>query len=118
MKPLVPVLVLLAACSENAPLPEANNGAPAVSNASVPATPADTPRAKAFSAEEENDLYGFSYGWPAEAAAVPQLVARFTKEMEKSKAELIAGAKEDREERVRQRYDYHPHEAQVSYETA
>jgi len=118
MKPLVPVLVLLAACSENAPLPEANNGAPAVSNASVPATPADTPRAKAFSAEEENDLYGFSYGWPAQAAAVPQLVARFTKDMEKSKAELIAGAKEDREERVRQRYDYHPHEAQVSYETA
>ncbi len=121
MRPLVPVLILLAACSEKAPMPEANTTAPDVSNASASSTPSKSdapPAATAFSAEEDTDLYGFKYDWPAEAAAIPQLVARFTKDMEKAKAELISGAKEDREERGRRGYDYHPHETQVSYETA
>lgn len=121
MKLLVPVLFLLAACNEQAPVPEVNTTASAVSNSSASSAPSKSeasPAAKAFSAEEETDLYGFKYGWPAEAAAVPQLVARFTKDMEKAKAELISGAKEDREERNGRGYDYHPHETQVSYETA
>jgi hypothetical protein len=117
MKLFIPVLVLLAACNEQAPVPEANRSAPATSpNAPAPAQP--TSAAKAFSAEEESDLYGFKYGWSAEAAAVPQLADRFTKDMKKVEAETIAAAREDREERVRQGYDYHPHETQVSYETA
>ena len=87
-------------------------------NASGPAKANAIPAAKAFSVEEESDLYGFKYGWSAEAAAVPQLADRFTKDMEKVKAELISGAREDRDERVRQGYDYHPHESQMSYETA
>ena len=117
MKLFISVLVLLAACNEQAPVPEANRSAPATSpNAPAPAQP--TSAAKAFSAEEESDLYGFKYGWSAEAAAVPQLADRFTKDMKKVEAETIAAAREDREERVRQGYDYHPHETQVSYETA
>lgn len=74
--------------------------------------------ASAFVVEEETELYGFKYGWPAEAAAVPKLVERFTRDMEKAKAELVSGAGEDRDERARQGFDYHPHEMQVSYETA
>jgi hypothetical protein len=117
MKLFIPVLVLLAACNEQAPDREANRSAPAASSkAPGPAQP--TSAAKAFSAEEETDLYGFKYSWSAEAAAVPQLTDRFTKDMKKVEAETIAGAREDREERVRQGYDYHPHETQVSYETA
>jgi hypothetical protein len=119
MKLLVPVLALLAACNEQAPVPEANRSAPAASsNAPTPAKSTAAPPAKSFLAEEETDLYGFKYSWSAEAAAVPQLVDRFTKDMEQVKAETISGAREDREERVRQGYDYHPHETQVSYETA
>ena len=72
MRPLVPVLILLAACSEKAPMPEANTTAPDVSNASASSTPSKSdapPAATAFSAEEDTDLYGFKYDWPAEAAA-------------------------------------------------
>jgi hypothetical protein len=117
MKLFIPVLVLLAAFNEQAPVPEANRSAPATSpNAPAPAQP--TSASKAFSAEEETDLYGFKHSWSAEAAAVPQLTDRFTKDMNKVKADTIAGAREDREERARQGYDYHPHETQVSYETA
>ena len=73
-------------------MPEANTTAPGASNASASSTPQSPmrrPAAKAFSAEEDTDLYGFKYDWSAEAAAIPQLVARFTKDMEKAKAELI-----------------------------
>jgi len=118
MKLFVPVLVLLAACNEQAPVREANRSAPsASSNAPAPANSTAAPAAKPFSVEEETGLYGFKYGWSAEAAAVPQLDHRFTNDMERVKAEMISGAREDQEERVRQGYEYHPHETQVSYET-
>ena len=108
--------VLLAACSEQS----------ATSNAAVEvadtfnseATASARPAAKAVTVSEQNDVYEFEYGWPAEAAAVPELDARFRKEMEKAKAELISGAKEDRDERAKQGYEYHPHASQKSYETA
>ena len=38
---------------------------------------------KAFVYDEKNELIEFHYGWSAEAAAVPQLVDRFRKEMER-----------------------------------
>jgi hypothetical protein len=119
MKLFVPMLILLVACNEEAPVSEANKLAPAASpNAPFSAKSTAPPAAKAFSAAEETDLYGFKYSWSAEASAVPQLADRFTKAMEKVKEETISGAREDREERVRQGYDYHPHETQVSYQTA
>ena len=118
MKSFVPVLILLAACSEESPVPDGNSGVPAEPKSTVRAKAEAIPGAKAFSIEEDNDLYGFRYAWSAEAAAVPQLVARFTEDMEKAKRELASGATEDRDERLRQGYDYHPHETQISYETA
>ena len=74
--------------------------------------------AKPFSVEEETDLYSFKYSWPAEAAAVPQLAEQFTKEMQRTKSELIAAARADREERRKQGFDFHPYDSQLSYETA
>jgi hypothetical protein len=38
--------------------------------------------------------------------------------MEKAKAELVSGAEEDRAERLRQGFEFHPYETQVSYDTA
>ena len=107
---------LLAACSEQS---ATSNDAVEMaetpnSDAAAPARPA----ANAVTVSEEDDLYEFEYGWPAEAAAVPELDARFRKDMQKAKAELISGAKEDRDERAKQGYDYHPHATQMSYETA
>ena len=109
---------LLTACGEL-------SGSPSVDNASniaeadenlVVAPKASTPPTEPFSVEEENDLYGFSFSWPG--SIPPKLESRFRTEMEKVKAELVAGAKEDRAERAKQGFDYHPHSAARSYEFA
>lgn len=108
--------VLLAACGEQSAI---SNAAAEVADTPKPAVSAPVePAAKVFTVSEDNDLYEFEYGWPAEAAAVPEFDARVRKDMEKAKAELISGAKEDRDERAKQGYDYHPHATQMSYETA
>ena len=81
MKLFVPVLILLAACNEEAPLSEANRLAPAASpNAPAAANSTALSAPKALSAQEETDLYEFKYSWSAEASAVPQLADRFTKD--------------------------------------
>ena len=118
MRPVILAFALLASCSEQT---ATSNGAETVeepaANAAVPPT-APVPAAKAFSVSEENELYEFEYGWSAEAVAMPKLDEQFRKDMERAKAELISGAKEDRDERVKQGYDYHPHATHMSYETA
>ena len=110
MKLLVPVLVLLAACGDDAAAFHANEDVR--SNTSAPEA------AKSFAFEEETELYGLKYSWSAEAAAIPQLAERFTRDMKEAKAELVADTKEDRDERVREGIDFLPYEAQVSYDTA
>lgn len=111
--------VMLAACGQQPAVLPANDEGPAAA-ASPPKSPkpAPVPGAKPFKVEEETSLYNFSYSWSAEAAAVPQLVERFTKDMATVKSELIAGAKEDRDERLKQKFDFHAHETQRSFETA
>lgn len=60
------------------------------------------PTAEAFRIEEKDDLLDFTYAWPAEAAAMPELAARFDKAMREWKAELLKGAKADKALRVKQ----------------
>lgn len=67
---------------------------------------------------EKNDLYEFEYGWSAEAAAIPQLDARFRKEMAEAKAELISVAKEDDREKVFEGHVASPHTTLLGHETA
>ena len=69
-------------------------------------------------ADSDDDLYEFDYAWSPEAAAIPELAARFGADMEKLKAELVSGAKADRDERAKVGYDYHPHSLGKVYETA
>jgi hypothetical protein len=108
--------VLLAACSEQS---ATSNAAVEVADTSnSEATASARPIPKAVTVSEKNDLFEFEYGWPAEAAAVPELAARFRKDMEEAETELISGAKRDRDERAKQGYDYHPHASQLSYQTA
>ncbi len=118
MRAVILAFALLASCSEQT---ATSNGAETVekpaANAAVPPT-APVPTAKAFSVSEENELYEFEYGWSAEAAAVPQLDARFRKDMAKAKTELTSGATEDRDERAKQGFDFHPYATHLSYETA
>lgn len=58
--------------------------------ASTPSPAAPAP----FLVEQKDDMLDFTYGWPAEAAAVPELADRFQKAMAKWKAELATAAAE------------------------
>lgn len=106
----------LAACNQGAPAPTANEAAAPPVATSAPSL---APRAaKPFVANEKNDLIDFHFGWSAEAAAVPALVRRFTAELGKAKAELVAGAKEDKAWRDKDGIDLHGFMSSIDYNTA
>jgi hypothetical protein len=113
MKRAFPLIALLAACSQQ-PSPPLSNQAADARPTAKPAAPAPT----AFVFDEKNDLIDFHYGWSAEAAAIPQLVDRLRKEMEKAKAELIASAKEDKAFRDKEGYDFNAYSSTTDYNTA
>jgi hypothetical protein len=96
MKATILLAMLLAACGKQIPQ-TANETA-----AAEPEPKASAPAAKPCVYDEENDLIDYHFGWSAEAAAVPQLVARFQAAMTKDKAELLTNAKADKAERVKQ----------------
>lgn len=106
---------LLAACNNQAS-PEPTNNVAATAPAVV--TAPSEPKAKPFSYDVENGLIEFHYGWSAEAAAVPQLVERFRREMEKSESELKGGAEDDKASREKQGFDFHPFMSSTQYDTA
>jgi len=117
MKPIVSasIALALASCgqsSESAPVNEEVIAPPA--SAAPPAVPV----AKAFAFDEKNDLVEFHFGWSAEAAAVPQLVSRFRREMNKGKDELAAGAKEDKAFRDKEGYDFNGYQSSTDYKTS
>jgi len=112
---LVLTLALLAACSRQAAPPPANQ---ASSAPKAPAAKPAEPVAKAFAYDEENELIDFHYGWSAEAAAVPQLVDRFQKEMRRVKAVLIAAAKEDKAMRDKEGFEFHAYMSSTDYKSA
>jgi hypothetical protein len=83
---LLALMLLLPACSAEAPEPTQKEAA----------EPAPAAPTKERLVEENSDLVQFTYGWPAEAAAIPKLVKRFEAEMAKQRAEAVAMAKEDK----------------------
>ena len=94
------ILGLLAACSggeEDAAPPEQNRQNPPAE--ARPAPPPQAAPAKAHLTEETSDLLEFTYGWPAEAAAIPKLNARFQADLERKRKEAMATAREDKEAR-------------------
>jgi hypothetical protein len=113
MKAALTLTALLAACGQQSPSPAANS-----TDVVAPAKQSTAPAAKPFSYDEKNELIEFDFSWSAEAAAVPELAAKFRAELEKQKAELIAGAEEDRAMRKKQGYDYHPFMSHTGYETS
>jgi hypothetical protein len=103
---------LLAACGQQATSLD-NESKPE----SPPAKPA-APAPKAFAFDEKNDLIEFHFGWSAEGAAVPELVNRFRKEMQKNLADLVAGAEEDKAYREKEGFDFHGFMSTTDYKTA
>lgn len=112
MKAVLSLAIMLAACRQESP-PPANEAAP-IAPAAKPAEAA----AKPFVADVKNDLIEFHYAWPAEASAVPQLADRFRKEMDKAKAQLIAGAEADKMSREEQGAEFHGYMSSTEYNTA
>ena len=99
-------------------MPANTSASPAAQTEAAKPVAKPAPAAKPFKVEEETSLYNFSYSWSAEAAAVPELVALFTADMKKVKAETVTSAKEDRDERLKQDFPFNAYDTQKSYETA
>jgi hypothetical protein len=92
--------LLLAACSaESDPALPANTATVASPAATAAPAAAKSVPAKPRKIEEKSDLLEFSYSWPAEAAAIAPLNARFEAQAAKAKPEALATAKEDRDGR-------------------
>lgn len=107
------MFLLLAACG---PQGFVSPAVDAAGQAAAPSAPA--PPAKPFTREEKTDLYEFSFSWPAEAAAVPELVSRFESEMAMAKSGVAGGAEEDAAMRKERGFDFNPFMSSTTYETA
>src|SRR3546814_16640432 len=64
-----------------------------------PSAPPAASVAEARMVEEKGDLIEFTYGWPAEAAAIPALDARLEADLKKQRDEARAMAREDKDAR-------------------
>ena len=110
---------MLTACGErSADAPANDTASPVVANEAAKPATKPAPAAKPSKVEEETSLYNFTYNWSAEAAAIPELVKRFTADKDKVKAELVSDAKADRDERLKEGFPFNAYETQKSYETA
>ena len=78
--------------------------ATASASASATAIPAGANEVK-----ETNDLYSFTYSWPAAAGNIPALAQRLERQLEKSKRDLIADATKGKEESEGNGFPYNPH---------
>lgn len=114
MKLHILLCLLLAGCSAQPGAPEANQPESEPQPSSSPPAPAPKP----FALEEENELIDFSFGWSADAAAIPQLVSRFRQEMAKNRAQLLASAKADKAEQEKSGFDFHQYQSSRDYSTA
>lgn len=106
-------LLALSACDraaspidENAAAPTAVEGRPAA----VPAAP--------FAYTLTSDLLEISYGWSSEMAAVPGLVARFTRQLRESQDRLTAIARADKAERAKSDFPFHAYSSDTAITTA
>jgi hypothetical protein len=106
----------LAACtgggdSAEAPTPDSSvtaSAAAAQPSATASASATSVPSG-ANSVKEQNDLYSFSYSWPAAAGNIPALAGRLEEDLEKSKRNLIAEAEKGKEEAESNGFPYNPH---------
>jgi len=112
-RPFLPLLCLaLAACWDSGdpptPQPTATATASPTATASASASATAAPSG-ANEVKETNDLYSFSYSWPAAAGNIPALAQRLESQLEKSKRDLIADATKGKEESEGNGFPYNPH---------
>lgn len=79
---------------------------------------APTPPAKPFAEKDKSAFLEFSYAYPAQAAAVPDLVEKFAKDMASSKADALAMAKEDSAAAKESGFPFRPHSVETQWRVA
>jgi hypothetical protein len=76
---------------------------------------ATTTPAKGRDVEFKNDVYDFSYSYPAKAAAIPELKALLDKRLDAARAEVEKGAKADQAEAKQNGYPYRAHSSGATW---
>ncbi|WP_017672335.1 DUF4163 domain-containing protein [Blastomonas sp. AAP53] len=99
-------LPAVAACGEDAPQ----------ATKAEPARPAKA-AAKPVSFERETPLFSFSHGYPADAAALPELAAMLDTERAQAMAELKKQTAEAQKDAAANDYPYNPHMMGINWTT-
>ena len=123
--PFLGLALLLCACSPS-PEDEAASGAQDRRNDIATANFVDrmageqqpAPPAKAFQQSEKTGLLEFLYAWPAEAAAVPAIEAKFRKDMETGRADALKMAEQDRKSAQQSGFPFHAHSLETHWTVA
>lgn len=102
-----PLALVLAACSPSAEGSDDQDTATADGATASSATAQTAGAAK--SVEEENDLYSFSYAYPAQAGGIPELAADLDADAEKAKATLTSESEDDQKQAKANDYPYRAH---------
>lgn len=74
--------------------------------------------AKPFKTESKSKFLEFEYGWSSEANAVPALVKRFTADIRKQRASLLAAVQSDAAERKKQGFPFNAYSQVTNITTA
>lgn len=108
--PILAGALLLAGCSEDKPTP-AEKAAAAVVPGAPPGGGVDvaTKNAPASNVKESNDLIEFAYGYPRDAAAIPELAAWLDGDRATKREALIAAAQRDKAAAAKGGFPYRPH---------
>jgi hypothetical protein len=72
--------------------------------------------AKGRDVEVKNDVFDFSYSYPAQVAAIPDLKALLDKRLDAARAELETSAKADQIEAKKNDYPYRPHSSGATWQ--
>ncbi|MCX7285136.1 MAG: DUF3298 and DUF4163 domain-containing protein [Novosphingobium sp.] len=118
MRPVLAVVLLgLSACSvkEDSEVPEARETVTAVDAAPAPPPPTPQTPVAAREVREDNDIYEFSYAYPAAAGAIPALKALLDAELEKARAGLKSEATEGRNLARQNGFPFNPYSNSVEW---
>ena len=76
------------------------------------------PPSQPFQQAEKTDLLEFLYAWPAQASAVPEIAAKFRKDMESGKADALKMAADDRKSAQQSGFPFHAHSLETRWTVA
>lgn len=119
---LLACLLLLPACTAGEDNQVAGNAMPDAAARRfadrMTGTPPPSPPARPFEQSDKTDLLEFVYSYPAQAAAIPELAARFGRAMETGKADALRMAREDSKSAKQSGFPYHTHSLETRWSVA